>query len=416
MTRSLHPFLVVTLAAAAAAAAVQGLPAQTPVRLVGITDTTPLLVVQDPATCNATRCPPGFAPALAHPAAGGTAHDSRSGSVWVSNGALLARFELDCKASCPAVPAPSLIGPNAFVTGLACNERQGILFMTQHPPAITTLKATCPVPQGTTCRPTYVPTGHVIGGAATSDLLDLLFVSTSDFSAAAGPSNMVYVSRQGDPCNAFCRFEVKTCGTAAAIGPITGLAFDDCKRVLYATDGMRTAAMHFDLASCAVRPLQCCPNPAGERLIGLCLVPSKATSLGKSCNARPCPACPAMAHVTNGDPALGNVAFALQLQDAPANAQAIMLLNVGPCTAPGVLSPPLCAPLLVPPAGWAVVGPLGTGGVGGCTGSASIGLPIPLNASLCGWTLSSQYLVVCSSPVGVGFGTSNCLSWTISGS
>lgn len=104
------------------------------------------------------------------PQAGGTAFDATDGGVWISNGMLLAKAAADsCKVLVPAF-APPLATPSSVVTGLALNQSNGTLFISEnYPPAITTLKRPIPL-FGARCFSGAVPAQLQIGGLATSDL------------------------------------------------------------------------------------------------------------------------------------------------------------------------------------------------------------------------------------------------------
>ncbi|MCC6672463.1 MAG: hypothetical protein IT458_15470 [Planctomycetes bacterium] len=404
---------LLTTAAFAALASVAA--SQTQPTLVGVTGTTPYLFRQDMSSCQVRACPIQLGPAALP--AGGTAYDARIGAVWASNGPLTGAYRVtDCTVVCPPKPLPLITPVIVVVTGLAVHEARQLLFAadTLNQIHVFDIRVACQPRHVSSCRVPNLPAGAQIGGLAVSDVQDLLFYSVSAASGAAG--NQVFVAPVASPCAPLCKFDLPACGTAP-LGPVTGLAFDDCKTALWATDGGRTLGMLWSRTACSVQPFQCCPiiTTIQERLVGLCIVPSLATGTGRNCTDGACPACPSMSHETLGDAALGNASFALELRNAPANAQTVLVVGGGPCLAAGLPVPPFCGPLLVPlmPVAPIVVGPLATGGVGPCDGKASVNLPIPLNPAFCGVTLASQYFVVCRSAVGIGTGVTNCLSWTI---
>ncbi|MBM4060229.1 MAG: hypothetical protein FJ265_03895 [Planctomycetes bacterium] len=105
-------------------------------------------------------------------------------------------------------------------------------------------------------------------------------------------------------------------------------------------------------------------------------------------------------------------------------------------------TPPSCGPYFGPPTGLAVdrgrrilhatdgnntmamdyvpalgcvLGPNVVTGPGNCNGSTRFGFPLPGNATLAGWTMSSQCIAVCSAAAGIGTAVSNCISWTLQG-
>lgn len=391
--------------------------AQSPVSLIGLTRTTPRLIRTDMATCAIQVCSPAIAPAVTLPYAGGTAHDSTSGITWVSNGPTIGGFDpMTCATRCAPFAAPVPAG--TVVTGLACYEPQFAMFVTDSGNGITRLRlTTCPpVVALPRCVVTGLQPNHVIGGIAASDTQGIVFYSGSDWTASGAPNNFIYVATVANPCVPVCKFPVQGC-SAIGFGAITGVAYDDCKGVIWMTDGRQVMGAVWNRATCtAPQIVQCC-MPAGlpEPFVGLCVNPSHAASLGTSCTNPVCPACPLMAHTTVGDPTIGNPAFGLRLDNAPALQSAWLLLNVGSC-GPGIALPPWCGPFRVPIPGIFVLGPVGTGGTVGCTGALNLGLAIPNNPAFCGLRLATQYLVFCQSTAGFGTGVSNCLSWQITGS
>ena len=389
---------------------------QSAVDLIALTRTTPRLLRADMGTCSLSGCAPAIAPVVAVPFAGGTAHDSVTGTTWVSNGPLIGGFDpMTCATRCAPFAAP--VPATTVVTGLACFEPQFAMFVTDSGNGITRFRlgACPPAIASNRCVPTPLPAGHVIGGIAASDTQALLFFSTSDWSAT-GPANRIHVSTVANPCVIACSFPIQGCGPAV-LGPITGLAYDDCKGVLWLTDGRQLMAGIWNRASCNLSQIvQCCiPTGLPEQMVGLCINPSHAASLGTNCTNPVCPACPTMSHTSVGDATIGNPAFGLRLNNAPANQNAWLLLNVGSCGA-GLTLPPFCGPFRVPIPGIFILGPIGTGGTVGCTGGAAINLAIPNNPVFCGLRLSTQFLVVCQSGTAFGTGVSNCLSWQITGS
>ncbi len=390
--------------------------AQSTPRVIGLTRNTPLVLSQDVATCNPTTCPVALpAPSTIAGFVGGTCVDPRDRGVFVSNGLQMAKIDprsTACVPLCPVLPVPNTT-PNNPVTGLAYNESTNILYITDGSNVIRwySVGGGCQLSLIFRCLPP-IGAGEVLTGCATDDLNGLIFYSTA---LPGTPGGRVYVAPQTNPCAVLCVHFIANCGTLN-MGPLVGLAFDSCARVLYATDGRVVVGHQFNSITCALGPqVQCCINTVGDPYVGLCLLPSTETSNGPSCTSLPCPSCPSMTHDLTGDPTIGNPSFSLDLSNAPGGSAAWLVLNVGPCAGPGVLSPPLCAPLLVPFAPpWLTLGPIGTGGaVGTCTGNVNLNLAIPLSPLFCGLTLSTQYLGFCG---GGGFFVSNCLSWTIGAS
>ncbi len=387
--------------------------AQANPRIVGLTRTTPLVVHQDTVTCNSAQCSPGGFPPTTAAFAGGTAYDGRTRGVWISQGSRIAKVDTrnQCIYQCPPMPMPNT--SSNLVTGLAYNELTNTLFATDLSGVIRwySVGGGCQLSLVSRC---IAPIGsaEVITGVATDDYAGLIFWCTVVPGTAGG---RVYVAQQGAPCNFFCQFPVRQCGTSL-LGPLSGLGYDSCRKVLWVTDGRRTVGGAWDAASCSFVPVSCCVNGAGEPYVGLCVMPGSERSSGFSCTASTCPSCPTLRHLLGSEPTVGNPAFSLDLTNAPANTNAYLILNLGACTAPGLFSPPFCAPILVPFAPPPLIGgPMATGGGAGCTGSASQGLPVPNNPALCGVMFSSQFVGVCFNTAGVGTYVSNCLTWTVSG-
>jgi hypothetical protein len=254
---------------------------------------------------------------------------------------------------------------------------------------------------------------HCPGGLAVSEFHRTVFFAASDFSGGA-PNNWVFGAPLANPCQPNCRLQIQGCA-AVGLGPITGLAFDDCQSVMYLTDGRVTLAARYTPpgtgVACQLQPIGCCVQQVG-RWYGLCVEPVHARNAGQSCTSTPCPNC-AASMVLNalGDASLGNSAFGYRLTGAPPGVPAFCLVNVGACTA-GV--PVLCGlfhvPLAPPPVN---LGPVLTAG-GACAGVATHGLPIPLSPNLCGIDLSAQDVILCPASTGFGFGLSNAVCTTIS--
>jgi hypothetical protein len=389
--------------------------AQTPQGLIGLTRTTPRLARADMSTCASQSCAGSLGPALL-PYAGGTAHDGMTGLTWVSNGTSMAGFgPSTCNLACTPFAAPVPAG--TVLTGLAAYEPTRTLFIADSGNGILrlTLGSCTPALQFARCVVTGLQPNHVIGGLAVSDTQDLLFLAGSTWTGA--PNSRVYVATRTNPCTVSCSLPVPNCGTLT-LGPITGLAFDDCRSVLWLTDGRQVLGLLWNRVTCtATQVVQCCaPAALGEPFVGLCVEPSHATSLGTSCTSATCAACPQLQQTTRGDPIVNNNFFALRLDGAPAQQRGWLTINTGACV-PGVSLPPFCGPLRVPLGGFFLaLGPIVLGGTTGCTGSAIAVLSIPNNVTLCGLTMSSQFLVLCQSATGAGTGVSNCLSWTITGS
>lgn len=399
--------------AAAAAVAFAAPAAVAQPRILGLTRITPQVLSQLTTTCAPATClPAGLPPpAASFPWVGGTAYDSDTRGVWVSNGLLIAKVDprSACAPECPVLPMPNTT-PNNPVTGLAYYEPTRTLYVTDQSNTIRwySVGGGCQLSLVSRCI-APIPAGDVLTGCATDDQTGQIFYCAV---TPGNPGGRVYVAQIGSPCTPFCNFPITTCGTAT-MGPLVGLGYDACADVLWATDGRFTTGRSFNPIACAlISEVQCCVN-TGEPYVGLDVLANNETSAGASCTAAPCPACPTMLHVLGGDPYLGSISFSLDLNNAPGGSSAVLIINFGAC-GPPVFSPPLCAGVrvgFVPPPVTAFAPAGGTPGL--CNGAATIGVPIPPNPALCGAPFCSQYIGFC--PTG-GTYVSNALGWSIGGS
>jgi hypothetical protein len=394
---------------------------QTPQVLIGLTSSAAAgsnLYQQNWTTCAVRTCVPAIPP-IPSPFAGGTAFNALDSTVWLTNGVVIGSFDADtCAVICP-LAAVGGMPAGAVATGLAVNERNRSIYISDSMAGIQVRPVACPLPPGPRCVVFGVPATHTIGGLAYSDAMDLLFIAASDFNPANPPLNTVLVTTRANPCTPVCVFRPPTGCGGRVLGPIRGAAYDDCKGVIWLTDGLTEMGLAFSRANCGVQPAACCVRvpPVTQPYAGLCIRPSHAGGVGVNCTGVPCPACPTMAHVTIGDPTIGNPAFRLVLANAPAVRPAILAVGFSGCT-PGIaLPPPWCGllhiPLGPPPV---VIGPISTAGGVGCTGGITVNLGVPMNPAFCGMTLSSQYLGYCLVGPAIGTFMSNCLSWTITSS
>lgn len=405
-------------------ALVAPLAAQSGVEVIGTTDITPLVLTQDQATCRLQRCLPNvIGPALT-PFAGGTAHDPIARATWITDGARLAKVDSrnQCRVVCPPQPVPNL-GGNVVATGLAFNEQTRQLFICRSDNLITVYQVSgYGAAGGNGCQLTLVsrciapvPNGHVLTGIATDDVRGLVFYASMPATTPALTPPILFSAPQSAPCQTTCRYQVVDCA-GNVLRAITGVGFDPCRSVVYTTDGSQVVGSRIDPVNCLINPVSCCASAVtAERFTGLCVLPEAEQSTGRSCTGGACATCTALQHVLGGDPVVGNAAFSLDVINAPSNSSAYLTLNVGSCTTTGPTFG-FCGPLLAGPSPL-IIGPFATGGGGAiCGGSASFGLSIPSNVSLCGVGFATQYVGLCLTAVGPGTWVSNCLSWTITGS
>lgn len=399
------------------------LSAQTAPGLVAFTrNSFPAVIKVNTTTCQLIRCVPVFPSALGLPAwSGGTAYDPTAGGTWITNGTKLGLVtESSCSVLCQNMNVPG-ISTAAVATGLAYNEITKTLFVSDDQNLIHTVAvAGCTLTVTTSCQTWPVSANNpTIGGLATDDIQGLIFYTGSMWSATGPANNTLFIAKQSTPCQTICKIPVPNCTTLPnPLGPITGLAHDCCKKVLWATDGYSIVGFSYNLTACTAQVISCCTpvNPNGQ-IMGLDTLPSLPQSkdqstTGASCIAPPCPACSLMVQVMNGSPTIGNPAFSLELQNAPAGVNGVFVLNAGPCGA-GV--PFGCGQIFVPLLGWIALGPLPTGGTVGCTGGSTLTFSLAPNPAFCGIVLSSQFAVICTTPTTFGTGLSNCLSFSISG-
>ncbi len=388
-------------------------------RLIGLTSTTPLIVRQDPATCSKSFCAPAGFPSAAARFAGGTAYDARTRGVWISDGTEIAKVAVDdsfarCGYQCKPFPVPSGTAA-AVVTGLAFDDIRGRLWVSMSTNDILVFDVHgCALRLVRRCA-FPVASGHTVTGLATDDVGELLFVATSAWMGPSlTPGGIVYASKMSSACQPFCKHQVRVCQNSP-LKPLTGLGYDACRDLLWVTDGDKVSGLKFDIPNCVLVEKKCCRmSLVTEGYVGLCVMPGRERSAGRSCTNGSCPTCPQLRHVLNGDPVLGNPEFALDLVDAPARARAWLVFNAGPCQPNGPLILPFCGPIMVPFQPLPPIVPAGvsTGGNTGCTGTASIPLPVGVDPALCGVEFSSQYIGLCTQPI-LGTFVSNCLTWTV---
>ncbi|MEZ5967137.1 MAG: hypothetical protein R3F56_25100 [Planctomycetota bacterium] len=357
--------------------------------------------------CGGTACPSPLPPSTLR-YAGGTAHDPRDRQTWISNGTLLAKIDprsTSCAVTCAPFPAPDLV-PGEVVTGLACNEQTGRLFVSHSDNRILTYDAvSCALTLVSTCS-LSVPANHIVSGLATDDVNGLLFYATSPWLGPGLPPE-VTTALQASPCSPTCPpFNVPACN-----GPVqfvTGLGFDPCRSVLHVTDG--AALFRIRVVGCTQTFLNCCYASLSGPQIGLCFLPSTEVSSGNVCFTGSVTPCSAMAHTLVGDPTIGNLGFGLALDNAPAGTLAIVNLNVGGC-APSTTYGVLCTGV---PSFWFAFGWTPSTGGTGCGGSAFWPVPLPPSPTLCGVQLSTRWFGVAGALTNNY--VSNCLTWAISGS
>lgn len=397
-------------------------------QLLGITQNFPLIQQHDQGACVVNqRCqlpfavPPG---ALA----GASAWDATRSVLWVSTGFTLSAWEDDnCNPVCPPQPSP-LPGQ---VSGLAIFERAGALFEMDINGNILQYQLACPPVPGQACQiNSLLPNAFVFTALASDDLRQLLFIGCTNPVTGA---NAIQVASLSDPCNPFAIFQMGSCpspgGPIALFGPLTGLAADSCKQVVYATDGVQIQELTYAIPalppSIGFLLSGCCQLSTSistplDPYAGLAIRPLRARRLGQPCSSGACAPClPRL--VERSDPVLGNPNYGVSLVNAPGDSIAWIAFNVGSCSMPGVPAPPLCAPLLVPVNNsLAIFGAVGTGGTpGNCDGAANVNGGLPLNPVLCGIEFSAQAGIFCfgnaTGTVGDGTAVTSCRTTVLQG-
>jgi len=401
-------------------ASLHPLGAQTPDNLIGLTRNAPIIAQQDHLPCAARPfCPAAGMPPAAPlpPFVGGTAWDPRQRQVWVSNGQLLAAYDMNgCAPNCPPMPCPTS-SPNALCTGLAFVESLNQLWILDSQGVILQCTPSCPPAVIAQCTTGLLPgINAATSGLAVDEGKGLVFYSYTNFTTGVSTFHVAY---QTAPCQFWFVQTVGPCVPGMVFGPVTGLAVDWCQSLLYLTDGLQTQSLNYTLGAGGTFMTAigtCCTwtgtGPIPDPVIGLCVRPGHATTMGPPCANGVCPPCP-MQHRLRNDPNLGNLAFTIGLDGAPTGALAWCLIGFGGCAGPGVIVPPLCGPILTPPGG--ALPPQLIAGAGACGGTANFPMPLPVISGLCGAVLSSQCIVICPGG-GIGTSMSPCLSWRLQGS
>src|SRR5690606_25107659 len=274
--------------------------------------TGPILARQDLCTASERLCAPLLAPPPA-PFAGGTAYDPTRQAVWNTDGVSLVGLSALADSPCREVfcgPMAVPVPVGALACGLAYDETRNALWMIDSSPTLSLLRTSsssrCPEPASRCSLANVIPATHRPGGLAVSETHQLVFWSASVFGGGA-PATVVFVAPAADPCHVVCRITVLgTVGCAGVpLGPVTGMAYDDCTDRLFVTDGTRTLAATFT-PPCTASRFACCPAPLVAPWYGLDVESRHPVTVGRSCLQAPCAACPNLALDTVGDPALGN--------------------------------------------------------------------------------------------------------------
>jgi hypothetical protein len=373
------------------------------------------------------KCPPAFPicnnapndPGTPTIPIGGSAWDTRNGYLWICDDQTLTAYSLrHCSTQCSVKVVT--MDSAAKASGLAISESAAQLWMLETRMGYVGLRPWSL--QGCNAVPTRggcvfpAPTrSSVAGGLALDEARQLLYFTVSE-PGVINWTHTLFVAKasSGAACQPICKFPVPHCSLVK--GAITGLAYDPWTKQLFATDGENTRILLIDdPMSCKIKDLGCCKKGTpGHSWRGLAWQPSFAmTRFGSGCTGKPCAPCPSPVHELGaGSPSIGNPDFELTLRHGPTNSYGLLLLSPGRCTK-GVGFPFLCT-AIYPAFGAGPLlfagGPLQ--GTQPCDGATQLVLPLPADAGLCGATLCTQWLMVCSGP---GFALSNGLEWQITG-
>lgn len=345
--------------------------------------------------------------------AGGLAYNPRKRTVWYSTGPFLIEQGIeDCALVCRA-PAAPVLGPLSTVSGLDLAVATGVLFQIETVPGVLALHqwniAACPPLPGPVCQLLLPTPQHLAGGVAIDQQNGMIFYAASVF-AGGPPANVLLGAMLGNPCNIVCRLPLPACGPLP-LGPITALAYDECRQSLYVSDGAQTLTLRRTaLGPCDFQPVLCCPTspavgPYGW--VGFDVEADHPQQVGASCFGAGCVACPNMELRALGDAVIGNPMFALQLDQGPVGNLMALAVAPGGCAVPGL--PVLCGQWH-PDLGTSIFLPFAPI-VGGapCQGQATVPLPIPADYSLCGGALCFQGVIVCLTSAPPGLGLTNAV-------
>lgn len=354
------------------------------------------------------------APPAAQVMAGGAFFDPSDRSVWHSEGTRILQVfpEDNCRQGCLVPGALALGIANSRIGGLTFDPNRRLIFQVESVPGVAAITiyrwppgAACPQ-MSSQCRIVLPTQQHMSGGIAFDQDRDVLYMAAS-IPGTAAAQNTIFVLPALNPCAVICRAPVSSCSpTGSPLLAIQAAAYDECRDELYLSDGRQTSVQAlFDLGPTAcirLVPQSCCPtnSPGGELWRGFDLEPGRARRIGFSCtDPTACANCPNMELSENGAAVVGNVGYGFDLDNAPTNGNAWLLIGFGPCQP----IPFFCGRIYPNLAGAVSLGPLPLGGgVGACDGSASFNLSIPNNHALCGFQFCVQGIVTCPTTVGVG--------------
>lgn len=377
--------------------------------------------VAPPVVLRQTLCQPGnricpaigMANPLPAPWAGGAAYNGRNESTWTTDGIIMVETQLDgCRVIC-RMPAARALGAASFAGGLEILPGPGLMYQVESLPGVAQLHrwdiSVCPPVLTASCQLPLPSPQHTCGGIAVDEVNGEVYYAASVF-GALGPANVILSAQLNNPCNIICRIPVQGCGTVL-LGAIRGMCFDECRQLMYVTDGNQTLIYaRAATTPCGFRPTACCnasPNTGPYGWVGFDVEPQHAQPVGQSCLGANCVPCPNLALDTVGDPVLGNPTFQLSVTGAPLGSVMAIGLSPGGCNAPGL---PLLCGNWHPTLGTTFFLPsVPLGGTLPCQATANLPLPIPTNFGLCGAPLCFQAVIVCLASGTPGLGLTNAL-------
>lgn len=362
---------------------------------------------------------------------GGTAWDPRHEAAWISDTRNIALYRpSDKKILCQFTPTFKLTTSTVrpVVSGLAFSPSRRELYQVETVPNqmaitvydVTTVNNCNPSVKKAGCTTNLNITGERAGGLAFDEARSLFYIVTT-WSGFGGPGNTIYASPYASPCK-LTTIAFNPCSRASTI---TGAGYSNCSKFLYLSTSTEVNVVRMDdplngqvTNMNQLLNLGCCQKQLGSGWAGLAVMPTwNKRSVGNSCLASSCGSCSSMQlDLGGGEAVLGNPDLAMTISGAPSSSTGAFYISGGSCTR-GTSIPGLCGsvyPSLQAPFPL-LLGVFPLGGTGTCGGSLNLKLgSVPTNASLCGITTCSQFLIRCPQG-GLSAGLTNGLEFTIGG-
>jgi hypothetical protein len=406
--------------------------------LVGITNSTLLpssssVDTQVPSFSNCTAATQVGFPLLnnTNAMAGGSAYDPRYQAVWVTDSRTIILYRLsDQKTLCSFTPTRQLVTTTtpSVISGLAFSPSRRELYQVESVPNQMAV-AIYNVATINNCKPTVKTlgaqaltiTGEQCGGFAFDEARSLFYYVTT-WSGFAGNGNSIYAAPYASPYK-MASNSVTPCTRGSLI---LGAAYSACNQFLYLATTTEVNVIRMDdplngktTNMNLLLSAPCCQKQKGGGWAGLGVIPAWGKTLvGSSCLRDSCGGCNSMKlDLAGGDAVLGNPDLAMTITGAPTNATAAFYISLGACTS-GTSLPGLCGsvyPSLQAPFPL-LIGVFNLGGTGTCGGALNLPLgQVPTNASLCGVTTCTQFLIRCPQGGQLSAGLTNALEFTVGG-